>query len=237
MLAETTTLMYAAKKEGDNKVWARGLKAYLPLGAFPAGRTHEVIERLKQAYPQIVPAENVLETSFHNLNHIVHSLAMLMNVGFIESQRLERWFLYTDGYTAGTGRVGDQLDAERLAVVRAFGMEGMSMVEAVHRYYGHQGMEGDNLYELFNDSPVHRPVLGPKTTRDRLLSEDIPYGLVPLVSFGRLAGVHTPLMEAIITLSSVINETDYLQAGRTVESLGLSGKTPEEIVRFVNGTQ
>jgi opine dehydrogenase len=228
--------MYAAKKEGENKLWARGLKKYLPLAAFPANRTAEVVERLKPVYPQIVPAENVLDTSFHNLNHIVHPVAMVLNVGFIESCRIGNWYLYPDGYTPSTGRVGDQLDLERLAVARAYGLDGISVVETLHRYYGHQGMDGDNLYELFSNSPIHKPARGPKSTDNRLLTEDIPYGLVPLVSFGRLAGVPTPLMDAIITLASAVNECDYRQSGRSVESLGLSGKSPNEIVHHVSVT-
>ena len=237
LLAETTTFMYAAKKEGGNGVWARGLKGYLPLAAFPAKCTAEVVERLKPVYPQIVPAENVLDTSFHNLNHIVHPVAMVLNVGFIESCRIEKWYLYPDGYTQSAGRVGDQLDLERLAVAHAYGIEGISVVETLHRYYGHQGMDGNNLYELFSNSPIHKPAPGPKSTDNRLLTEDIPYGLVPLVSFARLADVPTPLVDAIITLASAVNESNYRQSGRSVESLGLSGKTPDEIIKFVNGTE
>ena len=59
------------------------------------------------------------------------------------------------------------------------------------------------------------------------------YGLVPLASIGKLVGVPTPTMDALITLGSVINETDYRREGRTVERLGLAGMTVEEIVRFV----
>lgn len=235
ILAETTTFMYAAKKEGGNKVWARGLKKYLPLAALPAHRTAEVVACLKSVYPQIVPASNVLDTSFHNLNHIVHPVAMVLNLGFIESCRIENWYFYPDGYSQSVGRVGDQLDLERLAILDAFGIEGVSAVETLHRFYGHQGMDGENLYELFSNSPVHKPARGPKSTDNRLLTEDIPYGLVPMASFAHLVDVPTPLMDAIITLSSTINEEDYRQTGRSLESLGLSGKTPDEIISYVNG--
>ena len=232
-LAETTSLMYAVKKEGRNGVWARGLKHHLSLAAFPAYRTATIIERLRLAFPQFVLAVNVLDTSLNNLNHITHPAVMLMNVGFVESRRLDEWFLYHDGYTPGTGRVGDQLDLERLAVARAYGLPEVPVAEAVRRHYGHQGLAGNNLYELFSDSPVHRPTLGPRTTHSRLLTEDIPYGLVPLASFGQLAGVPTPTMDALITLASVVNQTDYRRTGRTVENLGLAGLSPGEVVRFV----
>jgi opine dehydrogenase len=119
--------------------------------------------------------------------------------------------------------------------LEAFGIEGISVVETLHRYYGHQGMDGEDLFELFSNSPIHKPARGPKTTYNRLLTEDIPYGLVPMASFGRLVGVPTPLMNAIITLASVINKEEYRQTGRSLESLGLSGKPPHEIINYVNG--
>ncbi|MFC2037487.1 NAD/NADP octopine/nopaline dehydrogenase family protein, partial [Chloroflexota bacterium] len=233
-LAESTSLMYAVKKEGGHRVWARGVKQGLPLAALPAHQTTAVIERLRPAFSHFVPAVNVLDTSFNNSNHMTHPVPMLMNMGLVESQRIEEWFFYHDGYTPGTGRAGEQLDAERLAIVRAFDLPEVSIVEWVQRYYGHQGMRGDTLYELFSSSPVHGPTRGPRTTKSRLITEDIPYGLVPLASFGRLAGVPTPTMDALITLAGVVNETNYWQAGRTIESLGLAGMTVDEMVHLVS---
>jgi opine dehydrogenase len=232
-VAESTSLMYAVKKEGGNGVWARGLKHSLPLAAFPARRTGEVLERLRPAFPQFVPAANVLDTSLNNSNHITHPAFFLTNLGFVESKRIEEWFFYWDGYTPATSRLGEQLDAERLAIVRAFGLPEVTIEEWIRRYYGHQGMAGGSLYELFSTSPVHRATRGPRSTQSRLLTEDVPYGLVPLASLGRLVGVTTPVLDALITLAGVVNETDYWRTGRTVESLGLAGLTVEQVLRLV----
>ena len=110
----------------------------------------------------------------------------------------------------------------------------MSVKEALLRYYGHQGFNGNSLYEMFRDSPIHHPARGPRSTDHRMISEDIPYGLVPYTSFAELANVPTPTMDALITIASVINQVDYLQTGRTVESLGLSGYTPQDLIKYVN---
>ena len=67
-----------------------------------------------------------------------------------------------------------------------------------------------------------------------MMTEDVPYGLVPLKYFARLAGVPTPTMDAVITMASVLNKTDYRMTGRTVESLGFEGKTPDEIQHYVD---
>jgi opine dehydrogenase len=233
VLAETTSLMYAVKKENGNGVWARGTKNYLPLAAFPAHHTKSVIEQLRPIFPQFTAASHVLDSSFNNLNHVVHPPGALMNLGFVESKHQDEWYFYTQGYTPGTGKIGDKLDQERMAVAEAYGISPMSVVEALQQYYGHQGMAGENLYDLFKDSPIHQHAKGPMTTDSRLLTEDVPYGLVPLASFGRLAGVPTPTMDAVITLAGVINNTDYRKTGRSVESLGLGGFSKEKILRYV----
>jgi len=233
-LAETTSLMYAVKKTNGNSIWARGVKKYLPLAAFPGTRTEAALERLRALYQQFSPVKNVLETSFNNLNNVVHPVGLIMNMGFVESERSIDWYFYTDGYTQGVGEIGEQLDKERLSIVRAYGLPEISVVEALLRYYGHQGMNGRNLHELFRDSPIHHPAPGPKTTDNRMITEDVPFGLVPLTSFARLAGVPTPTMDAVITMASVLNITDYRITGRTVESLGLEGKTPGAIRHFVD---
>ena len=161
-------------------------------------------------------------------------VSLLMNMGFVEGERPGGWFFYTDGYTQGMGEIGEQLDKERLSIVHAYGLPEISVVEALLRYYGHQGMNGRNLHELFRNSPIHHPAPGPKTTDNRMITEDVPYGLVPLTCFARLAGVFTPTMDAVITMASVLNKTDYRMTGRTVESLGFEGKTPGEIQQYVD---
>jgi opine dehydrogenase len=154
-------------------------------------------------------------------------------MGFVEGRRFDEWFFYKDGYTHGISLLGEQLDDERLAIVRAFGLPEVSVVEALNLYYGYQGLNGRSLHEIFRDSPIHHPARGPKTTRHRMLTEDVPYGLVPFASFAQLVGVQTPTIEALITIASVVSQTDYRHTGRTVEKLGLSGLTPKEVLDFV----
>ena len=234
VVAETTSLMYAAKKEGANGIWARGLKQYLPLAAFPASKTDEVLAALSAVYPQFVAVSNVLETSLNNLNPIVHPAGMLTNLGFIDSEVIQEWYFYKDGYTKGAGHIADRMDNERLSLLRAFDLPELSTIETLHLFYGHQGMNGDSMYSLFSKSPVHSAALGPKSSENRMLSEDIPFGLVPYVSLANMLNIPTPMMDAAITMASVVNQTDYREVGRTMESLGLAGMSKQEILDFVN---
>jgi opine dehydrogenase len=56
---------------------------------------------------------------------------------------------------------------------------------------------------------------------------------VAFSEFGRIAGVQTPTIDAMIQLASQAVGIDYRREGLTLERLGLEGKTPSELLRFV----
>ena len=71
---------------------------------------------------------------------------------------------------------------------------------------------------------IHTPFLevceGPFTLEARHLTEDIPYGLVTYESLGKMLGVDTPVISAIITMAEGLLDRDFRAMGRTVEALG-----------------
>lgn len=52
-------------------------------------------------------------------------------------------------------------------------------------------------------------IAGPNDINYRYLTEDIPVALVCWASIGDLAGVDTPIMDAVITLIGVAHDTDW----------------------------
>ena len=71
----------------------------------------------------------------------------------------------------------------------------------------------------------------------RYITEDLPFGLVPRCELGRLVGVPTRVIDGIVSLGSSVCQEDYWSTGRTLESLGLDGKTPEEMMAGLAGDQ
>ena len=65
------------------------------------------------------------------------------------------------------------------------------------------------------------------------MHEDVGYGLVPMAALGRLAGVPTPTIDALVHLAGLALGIDYARDGLTLEKLGLAGKSPAEFTRFV----
>jgi len=56
---------------------------------------------------------------------------------------------------------------------------------------------------------------------------------VPMAALGKLAGVPTPTIDALINLSGLSLGIDYAKDGLTLEKLGLTGKSAAELARFV----
>jgi opine dehydrogenase len=58
-------------------------------------------------------------------------------------------------------------------------------------------------------------------TQHRYMLEDVRVGLSFLVSAGEFAGVPTPLARAFLSIGGAICGEDFMQAGRTFQTLGL----------------
>jgi opine dehydrogenase len=231
-LAEASSCLFACKKDGPDGVWVRGLKQGLPVAALPATETRTVLDALNVPFPEFGPARDVLETSLTNVNHVVHPPGILLNLGRVELGKND-WLFYADGLSPAVCRVMEAVDKERVEVVTRLGLPPKPMLAWLLQFYGHQGMKGDTLYEAFNNTPVHGPSKGPRSVAHRYITEDVPYGLVPIASIGHELGVRTPTIDTLIALAGLVSGKDWWRDGRTVDQMGLAGMSAEQMSRYV----
>ncbi|GAB1400741.1 NAD/NADP-dependent octopine/nopaline dehydrogenase family protein [Aminivibrio sp.] len=231
-LAEADTLPYACRLIENGKVNVWGIKSYVRMGTLPGGDFARVKKNLEGVFPvDIHELPNSLGAGLSNANMVVHCATMVMNAGRIESEKGNFRF-YTDGMTPSVCKVQEGIDEERVAVAAAFGIKLESTFEGLKKMYG---LEGNTLHEVLAGSPVygsHGPD-APKELGHRYLSEDIPYLLVPLSNFGKIAGVPTPVTDSIILLAGVINGTDYRKAGWSGDELGIQGMDKKELLKTI----
>jgi len=233
LLCETDTLPYACRADAPGKVHVWGLKKGMSIAAFSASRTVDLIREIQEVFPiPLHAAKNVLSIAFSNLNMIVHCAAVLLNAGRIEGTQGDFRF-YTDGITPAVGRLEELLDAERVKVGDAYGLDLMPAVEWIKTAYP---VEGETIYELLSKNPVYAKhgSDAPKTVKHRYVTEDVPNLLVPVVNFARAASIETPLTDSLITLLSAINNDDYLGEGRNLARLGLEGLSKDEILKMIS---
>jgi len=231
VVAETSTLPYAVRllEPGTIKIFNK-LKGGLFLATVPARYTHDVLEQVRDVYPTMSTAKNILQTSLQNGNPVIHPAITLMNVAQIERTEGDFEF-YHEGVTPAVGRLIEAVDRERIAIGKKLGINVIPDPELGVM----QGYMTEATYDNgFITSPGFEGVKAQSSLDYRYFNEDVGYGLVFLQKLGEQVGVATPVMSAVITLVSQLMNRDYQgEEKRTMESLGLSGHTAEELEKLL----
>jgi opine dehydrogenase len=234
VLGETQTFIYAAERRGPNKVEILKEKFRMRASALPASDNDALMEYLGDLYPQIEPAQNVLETSLNNVAPVVHPGTVLLNTQVIERTAAgEDLKFYKDQVTATIATlVMAKIDREKQDVARAIGLrEVWSLLDWYRESYH---VVGDTIYEAIMANPYYEGFTAPShlLAQNHVL-DDVPNSLVPIASFGRAVGVRTPTIDSLIHLASAMCAIEWWEEGRTVERLGLGGMTAAEMIAHV----
>ena len=228
-LAEAGTFIYASRSDGPAQARIFRIKEAVPLAALPAKRTSQVLDMLAPAYPQFIDGGNVLKTSLDNMGAIFHPALTLLNAGWIEATHGSFQF-YIEGVTQSVAHVLAELDRERVTVAAALGIRAQTALEWLQMAYD---ATGENLNEAIHNQPGYYGIQAPPTLNHRYIFEDVPMSLVPIAALGQRYGVSVHAMDAIIRLACVIHRTDYWRRGRTLDKLGITNLSVNELVRYV----
>lgn len=231
-LCEVNSLSYGTRgfaEEARVELTLRVKKLFF--AAYPAEATEELFEICKQIYDCLVPAKNIWHTTMENGNPEVHPGPCLLNAGRIDYSGGEFW-LYREGMTKHTINVLHAIEHERMEIGKAFGFELEDAVESRYRR-GYFANDKDELQHLFNTSEVFTKIKGPVSCTSRYFVEDISDGLVLWSDLGKVAGVPTPNIDAVITLGSSLLQTDFRATGLTLNKLGFAGLSVNQLIEKV----
>jgi len=120
-----------------------------------------------------------------------------------------------------------------LEVGKAIGAKLTPSKDTLIKWYGHQGAKGETLTEVLRSNPAYEWDYTPKTLKHRFFLEDIPYGMIPLEELGKLVGVRTPFITAIIEIGSRLANEDFRDKARDFNKLGLKGFDKEELLEKI----
>jgi opine dehydrogenase len=230
VVGETSTLPYAARASMHASVrifhrFDTGLFA----AAAPRSNTPRLLEVVRQAYPDTEEAAGIFQTTLQNGNPVIHPAVTLLNAALIERTGGDFMF-YEEGVTEAVGRVIKAVDGERLALARALGVTILSEPEIGVR----QGYMTEADYSTgYSTAPGFQGIKAQDELRHRYLTEDVGYGLVFLTDLARQLSVPTPTMDALIRIASVVLDQDLAaERARTMDTMGLSGLTREQLAAF-----
>ena len=224
-LAEAHTLPWGCRlaepATAQIMVWA----VKLLLATLPAKNTDKVIRDVEKMYP-VVAGENVLATTLNNLNPIVHPVGTVLNAGWIDSLGKD-FYLYRDGTTLSIARGIKAVFEEVSRVADAIGIK---MLEYPEEDFWKKGTIMSTYFRAtFDKDGAAAKISGPSSFKSRYITEDLPFGLVPIKKLARQFNVSTPTIDAVITFASVINQTDYMKEGLSLEELGIAGLGRDEL--------
>ncbi|MFP4482563.1 MAG: NAD/NADP octopine/nopaline dehydrogenase family protein [Thermovirgaceae bacterium] len=229
ILCEAPSMLYACRRTGPASVAVRAVKRTMPVGVFPAVRTGEVMEELRDVFQEFTATENVLSASMSNPNCMVHVPASVLNTGWIESTG-GKFDFYWEGISRSVAKVIEEMDRERVAIGEGVGVDLCTLEKFFEIFYD---LRAGSLHELLTTSEIHGRSSAPPDLGHRYVQEDTPFGLVPLASFGRHLGVPTPNIDAVIRLASTMTGRNYFKEGISVQKMGLAGMDRRAIAEFL----
>lgn len=229
-VSEIAALPYATRITGPTSVNVFGRRRIVSVGTFPATRSDEVAEVLDDLYPGIEVMPNVLAAGLSNPNPTLHCLGILMSASRIEYSHGE-FYYYEEGMTPHVCQAIEAIDAERLAIGAAFGIDLLSLKDtyAVMGY----GPSGDTFWSVIRGVAPLNGIKGPSVIDSRYLTEDVPVGLTIYSQIGRAVGCVPVLMESVIHLTQALLGSDFAADRRTLDRCGLDGMDAARMLEFV----
>ncbi|MBC8536248.1 NAD/NADP-dependent octopine/nopaline dehydrogenase family protein [Feifania hominis] len=216
VVAEAETFIFTCRCAAVGQPVVYKIKDHMKVAAHDAARTPLVVETLRRVFPTVEGAKDVLETGFGNMGMIFHPLPILMNLTRVEAK--ERFLYYQNAISPLVGSMIERMDAERVAVARAMGVQTLPVLDWLFDKYGSRGA---TVYECLQNTDAYREVYTPTDLCTRYVFEDVPTGCVPMLAMGRRFGIEMPVTEAVIRWASAVYGRDFYAEGRNEFRLDL----------------
>lgn len=231
-VGETESLMYACRKTGNSSIFIRGYKHSLGFSCFPAMNNKNIYQLLQKFYPYLILRKNVLETGLSNTNTLIHVPIMLFNLSNIDNQLDMRF--YHEAFTESIGTIVKVMDQERMQINKSGIVNLLSIEELLNSWYGYQGIgERDSACKMCKRNPIYRESKMPTSINHRYLSEDIPFGLIPMINLLDRFGYDSGVSKAVAKMASILLGEEVVSKARDLKALGVGFENEEQLKGFL----
>jgi opine dehydrogenase len=207
----TTALM--SRRSGPTSISIGGIRTRLELATLPAENGVSGLGLCRELFgDRFTEVDDITAIALSNLNPPIHLASAMCN--FTRIEKAEYWANY-DAITPSVARMIEVLDAERLAVAAAYGVKVRTVYDHYYLTFGFEpGMSLAEMAAAVHEKRKGPP--GPTSLDTRFITEDVPFGIVPVIALAEKRGVDVPLHKAGLTVVNTLygrsfeNENDLL---------------------------
>jgi len=200
---------------------------------------------------ECLPGDTMLDVGFSNPNPILHVPSSILNMGAIDNwgsivqctipEGNEFYDIYKHGFSYHVSKIQYKLYLEECEIAKALGVGiqhfdkevFFSRTSVIGPEYMGEGFAIPFEEHIPNDEWMkHLP--GDRFTMEtRYVTEDIPVGCNMYYELAKLANVDTPVIRSMISLGSVVHDTNYFNSNFNLKFLGLDNMTIEDIGHYL----
>lgn len=229
--ADISTLPYACRSNEPGQVHILGIKKKMGIAAMPHEKTDTIAQILNKIFPsELTSYHNSIEIGLNSLSGILHPAVALCNAGRIGK---DEFYFYRDGISPAVADLIEQLEVERQKIGQLYDLDLPYCMDIEEEFYS---IKYDNVYDFFSNSQIHsgKFTLCPSSLKERYISQDIPYVIVPWYSLGAALGYEARIMKNLIDMSSALNRYDYLAKGRNLLHMNCHDLEKVELIHYAN---
>lgn len=224
-----TDSLFDCRAQEDSGVWMRGFKGWTLLSCPQRSQTQRHAPRLQRFFPGLEEASSILQRGLTDFGALAHAVISIANLNKID--RKESVLFYYEGLSERTIVLLEQMEQEFQSVAEAYETRLIPMKDLLNRYYG---CNTESLLAAMRSVPNYKHSYAPPVLDHRFLKEDVAQSLVPLQGLARKAGIDTPMIDAVISVTSVLSRDNMRTTGRTLDKLGWGDLTHREIVEWMH---
>lgn len=193
--------------------------------------------------------DTILDVDLSNLNPILHVPSTILNAGAIDNWGIifgdsnVYYDIYKHGFSPHVAKVQFQFYQELCGIAEKVGIsiqhfersDFMSRTSLLGIEFMGKGYSIP-FEERIPDDQWAKFLPGERfSLNHRYVTEDIPVGCRVFYELAKAFGADVPVIQSMIALGSVYSDTDYFTKGFSLENLGISGMSRDELLKYLRG--
>ena len=206
-VAETNAQLFTSSSKSTGQIHMQ-VKKEVNLSATRQEQTRQLLKHTREIFPQFRPGSSIIETSMASSNPVIHVPIVILNLVRVENS--QPFLFYGEGVSSAAVSLIQNVDNERVAVAKKIGIHVADVLTVINSFWE---IKHDNLFDALTKNQSYAAALGPKTLNHRYITEDVPFGIIPIAALGDLFGVDTPYTDSVVDIMKNTIDPDLISGG------------------------